>query len=90
MPLNPIVPGLKPIRLTLDRVSAAKVQLSVRPGDTLEVSDDVAAQLRATDPGFKTDDELAAPKGGPAPVVEVEPVGEVEKPKRGRKAKADE
>ncbi len=40
-------------RLFYNAKSVAKVSLSVQPGDVLEVSDDVAAQLVAADPHFE-------------------------------------
>jgi hypothetical protein len=57
--MNPITPGLRPIHY--DARSAGKVTLVIQPGDKLEVSDDVASQLKAASPQFK-DAPKAAPK----------------------------
>lgn len=54
-----------------DAVSPAKVALIVQPGDQLEVSDDVAAQLLAASPQFKTE------QPAPPPAVEPDPADEV-------------
>jgi len=54
------IPGLNPIHY--DARSAAKVQIVVQPGDTLFVSDDVAAQLQASSAQFKP-----SPEANPAP-----------------------
>lgn len=58
MGLHEIKPGLgnPSRRLILDGKSAAKVSLSVAPGDELIVSEDVAAQLVAADGAFKPAD----------------------------------
>lgn len=64
MPLNPPVPGLR--RIHHDANSASHVELSIAPGDVLEVSDDVAGQLLATSPQFKAD---APAKAKPAPAA---------------------
>jgi hypothetical protein len=58
--MNPPVPGLRTIHY--DARSAAKVNLSIHPGETLTVSDDVADQLTAASPQFKD-----APKSTPEP-----------------------
>lgn len=62
-------------RLRLDAVSPAKVSLVVPPGDVLEVSEDVAAQLVAGDPHFRdarTAPEPAGDDGEPASTVDVQ------------------
>lgn len=51
MSLRPPTPGLR--SLHYDARSAAKVELVIQPGDTLVVSDDVAAQLQRSSPQFK-------------------------------------
>lgn len=50
MGLNPVNGGLH--RLKNDSVQPAKVELTILPGDELEVSDDVAAQLAAASTHF--------------------------------------
>jgi hypothetical protein len=69
MSLNPPIPGLRSIRY--DARSAAKVQITVQPGDTMQVSDDVAEQLVAASAQFKTatPEEAAAVVPAPAPKV---------------------
>lgn len=64
MGLNPITPGLR--RIDYDARSAAKVQLTIQPGDTLAVSDDVAEQLLRESPQFK-DADATQGQGAPAP-----------------------
>jgi hypothetical protein len=59
MPLTSPDPGLK--RLYYDARSPAKVHLVIQPGDTLEVSADVAAQLEQASGQFKTAVKKAAP-----------------------------
>lgn len=59
MALNPPTPGLTATKSGLRRIfydarSAAKIALVVQPGDELEVSDDVAAQLLKASPQFKS------------------------------------
>lgn len=75
MSLNPIVPRLR--RFHYDARSAAKVQLIVQPGDTLEVSDDVARQLERASQQFKDVTVTEPADETPAP----------DKPKRQRKPK---
>lgn len=71
MALNPINPVLRSVRY--DAVSAAKVELSVQPGEVLEVSDDIAGQLVAQSAQFKTAADVAPePEPEPEAVVEVE------------------
>lgn len=72
MALNPPAAGLR--RLHLNSKSAAKVALVVAPGDVLEVSDEVAAQLVRQgnfddgDPQF--DPTFPAPEPEPEPDAE--------------------
>lgn len=82
MALNPPVPGLTAPqsalrRISYDATSAAKVSLIVQPGDQLEVSDDVAAQLLAASGQFK-DTDAAKPEPADEPD---------ERPKRKTRAK---
>jgi len=59
MALNPITGGLH--RLTHDSAQATKVELTIPPGDELEVSDDVAAQLHAASTHFRDPADVPAP-----------------------------
>ena len=68
MALNLPVPGLRPVHYNAR--SAAKVQLTVQPGDTLIVSDDVADQLVQGSAQFKVDE---LPPDESAPVTEEAP-----------------
>jgi len=95
MPLNPPVKsGLRPLHNGSKQ--PAKVNVVVAPGDTVEVSDDVAAQLQAATTAFK---DGAAPaallealaegaelRGRESSVAEEAPPED--KPKRGRRTKA--
>lgn len=77
--MNHPVPGLH--RLFQGSNSVAKVELRVQPGDVIDASDDVAAQLAAA--GFKTEAELDAPKGAVDTATPVdESVSEAPKSKR--------
>lgn len=58
MPLNPPVPGLRPMHY--DARSPAKVELVVQPGDTLVVSDEVAEQLERASAQFKPAEQPSA------------------------------
>lgn len=73
MGLNPVQAGLH--RLKHDSAQPTKVTLTIPPGDELEVSDDIAAQLHAASTHFVDPDTV-----GPAPRQVVknehgEPVG---------------
>ena len=57
MGLNPINGGLR--RLHYDAKSTAKVDLRIKPGDVLEVSDDVASQLMLQSAQFKDQTHVA-------------------------------
>lgn len=75
MALKLPVPGLRPVHYNAR--SAAKVQLTVQPGDTLIVSDDVAAQLAQGSAQFKVDElppDESEPEAVEAPVTEPESV----------------
>jgi len=69
------VPGLRRVRY--DAVSVAKISLTVQPGDVLDVSDDVAAQLFAASAQFKDGDAPA-----PDPKVDVDQADEPDKRRR--------
>lgn len=88
MALKPLTPGLR--RFRNDSKQVAKVDLHVRPGDELEVSEDVAAQLEAASTAFKPADGLPPfPDLTAAPAPADEPIPEKpasEKPKRNRKS----
>lgn len=73
-------------RLHYDSKQVAKVTVNVPPGDTLEVSDDVAAQLQAASTHFKVGDAPAPQPAEtePAPTEESEPEGPA---RRGRRAR---
>ncbi|WP_028192943.1 hypothetical protein [Salinispora pacifica] len=58
MGLTPPAAGLK--RLRHNAISPTRVEVTVPAGDELEVSDAVAAQLRAADPHFQPADKPAA------------------------------
>lgn len=86
MALKLPVPGLRPVYY--DARSAAKVQLTVQPGDTLIVSDDVAAQLEQGSAQFKVDKlppEEPNPTPTPEPEKPVEPAATTPKPKKVRR-----
>lgn len=79
MALTPPVPGLTATDSGLrsiyyDATSAAKLSLIVQPGDRLEVSDDVAAQLLATSAQFKEPTEAPEVTANEVNLVEVGPV----------------
>lgn len=81
MALNPPTPGLTAPDSGLrsifyDATSPAKLSLIVQPGDQLDVSDDVAAQLLASSQQFK---DGAAPKPAP-PEPAQEPQPEADEP----------
>lgn len=63
MALNPPVPGLRRIRNGSN--SVAKVQINVASGDELEVSEPLAAQLKAASGAFQDVD----PKPAKAPAA---------------------
>lgn len=58
MALKPINPKL---RVRNDSRSTTKVSLSIPPGDVLEVSENVGAQLQASSTAFKADTPAPAP-----------------------------
>jgi hypothetical protein len=62
--LNQIQPGLR--ALVHNSIQPAKVQLAIPPGDTLIVSDEVAAQLQAANTHF-VDANAPAPAAPAAP-----------------------
>jgi hypothetical protein len=71
--LSTPTPGLR--TLSYDARSPAKVTLVVQPGDRLDVSDDVAAQLQQQSAQFKSPAPVAAkPDPAPAPVAKSAPV----------------
>jgi len=59
-------------KLVHDCNSPTRVELIVKPGDVLDVSDDVAAQLRRSSNHFKTveDEPVKRGPGRPRKVVE--------------------
>lgn len=80
---NPV--GLKPVtgglhRLKNDSAQVAKIQLNIPPGDELEVSDEVAAQLHAASTHFK--DPADVPIPGPQVEKDANGVPIVEEPKK--------
>ena len=79
MGLKPVTGGLH--RLKNDSAQVAKIQLNIPPGDELEVSDEVAAQLHAASTHFK--DPVDVPEPGPQVEKDANgvPVEEATKPK---------
>lgn len=75
MGLNTPAAGLR--RINYDARSAAKVQIVVQPGDTLDVSDAVADQLLRSSPQFK---DAATPpsKGAIADEAPTDPHAELD------------
>jgi hypothetical protein len=63
----------------------AKISAIVAPGDVLEVSEDLAAQLHAANPALRDGEPAVAP---PAAEVSESTTEEAPKPKRGRVRKA--
>lgn len=93
MGLNPPAAGLR--RINYDARSAAKVQITVQPGDTLDVSADVADQLLRSSPQFKdadtsTSKDAAAgePPAGPGSSEADEDVDAGDEPAPKRRAAA--
>lgn len=84
--MTPPTPGLRPLWNKSN--TAVRVEIIVAAGDTLEVSDDVAAQLPASFAPVLSLDEARAAEDAPLPVPEpvVEDAPAAEKPK-ARKAK---
>lgn len=90
MGLNPIQAGLH--RLKHDSAQPSKITLVIPPGDELEVSDEIAAQLHAASTHFR--DPADVPVPGPqrekdangVPIVEE--VAEEPKPKKAATKKA--
>lgn len=59
MGLKPITPGLH--RIKHDSAQPTKVEITIPPGDELEVSDDVLAQLEASSGHFVDPDTVEVP-----------------------------
>jgi hypothetical protein len=59
MGLKPITPGLR--RIKHDSAQPTKVEITVPPGDELEVSDEVLAQLEAASTHFVDPDTVEPP-----------------------------
>lgn len=85
MPLNhPGRTGLRP--LWYNARSAGKVQITVNPGETIHVSDEMAAQLQAADGHFHDGETPSGFDPDPPPV---EPADEpADEPKPAAKLKA--
>lgn len=64
MPLNPLKPGLRVIN---DSRNAARVDVIVAPGEELEVSEELAAQLAEASPSIRPVKAKAAPVKKAAP-----------------------
>ena len=78
--LKPIRPGLRALRY--DSKQVAKVQIYVRPGEVLHVSDDLAGEFQRADPHFKpVDDSDAA--GIDVPAAGTEPAAKPTRRRRG-------
>ena len=81
--MNPPIPGLRPLWNKSN--SVAKVALVVQPGDTMFVSDNLAAQLAADRQPFEEGIALTAVDSAPDSLEATDPSPK----RRGRKGSED-